>query len=148
MQKIKLTKGAFNNLLYNLVEMESRRDEILDEYLTGDLKEREEISAMLDDYIEFMNKIMGSFSVQQTAKNEMPFVVVGCRVTIEDVASKEQFEYCIIPPFKKEIKYCDATILSPIGKSILKKRKGECFSIQAPGGEFKYKILSIVYEEI
>lgn len=148
MHQISLTEGAFKNVLYNLVEMESRREEILDEYLSGDIKEREEISALLDDYIEFMNKTMGSFSVQPNANNELPFVMVGSRVTIQDTGSEDVFDYCIISPFKKDIGYSDATILSPIGKNILTKRKGDCFSIQAPGGEFKYKILSITYEEL
>lgn len=148
MRQIKLTKGAYSNLLHNLVEMEDKKTLIIDDQWVSDIKEKEEITLFLTDYLNMMADVAKRISVDTTTtSNEFPFAAVGCLVTIQEVNSDDIFAYKIIPPYKENIEFDDISILSPMGKALLKKGIGELISVQAPGGEFRYKILSINYLE-
>ncbi|HYH05061.1 MAG TPA: GreA/GreB family elongation factor [Bacillota bacterium] len=148
MSRIKLTEKAHRNLLYNLVEMESKKTLIVDQWAT-DLREKEEINGFFAEYFTLLDGVVKTKSIRvaATATNEFPFVAVGCNVTLQDIETESIIEFNIIPPYQEQIDFIDVSILSPMGKALLKKGQGELITVQAPGGAFKYKILSIIYLE-
>lgn len=147
MRQINLTERAYHNLLYNLVEMESKKTSFTDEQWIVDLKEKEEITQLINDYLFLLDGVVSKLAVEKDSNNEFPFVAVGCLVKIQDIDSKDIIKFKIIPPYKDKIQFNDVSILSPMGKALLKKTKGELIKVQAPGGEFRYKIISIHYME-
>lgn len=146
MSRIKLTEKAQRNLLYNLVEMESKKNLITDQWAT-DLKEKNEMDGFFTEYFNLLDGVVKKVGICATATNEFPFVAVGCKVTLQDVDNDSVIEFNIVPPYQEQIDFNDVSILSPMGKSLLKKCKGDIINVQAPGGMFRYKILSIIYLE-
>jgi transcription elongation GreA/GreB family factor len=143
MGQIKLTENAYHNLLHHLVEMESRQSLVEDEWVT-DIKEKEALSLFFHDYLHLMSDTINKISVQpDAANNEFPFAAIGCLVKIQDIDHGNTFEVKIVPPYQERIDFDDVSILSPMGKALLKKGIGECVHVQAPGGEYRYKILAI-----
>ena len=147
MSRIKLSKKAYDNLLQHLVEMESRKTAIVDDQWVTDIKEKSEITLLLDDYLKLMDESIHNIQVDTIADNEFPFVAVGCLVLLEDANNNDMLELRIIPPYKEKIEFDDVSILSPMGRALLKKAKGESISVKAPAGEFLYKIVSIKFSD-
>ena len=142
---IKLTERAFRNLLHNLVEMESKKSVIEDQWLN--LKEKEEATFFLNDCVNSLDNLVNNISTETTSNNEFPFATVGCTVILQEGDNEDIIKINIILPYEDKIEFGDVSILSPMGKALLRKEKGQFISVNAPGGEFRYKILSIKYSE-
>lgn len=145
MAKIRLTESAFRSVMDNLREIEDRKAQIMEENYLKNTRENQVIVLLLNNYLQLMRKTVSSIVIDPNSDNEFPFVAIGCQVTIEDLSNSNIFCYKIIPPFSENIEIDQVSIFSPLGKALLMKQRGESICIQAPGGKFWYKILSISY---
>jgi transcription elongation factor GreA len=142
-QPICLTRAAFNLLLANLQEIEEGFNEIIDEFFNKPSKETTGLKRLLHEYVRFLDSVLGNITIDANAANDFPYVVVGGEVVVEEVGSGETYCYRLISPHKNDIGFGEVSFLSPMGQALLLKKVNDRLIVEAPGGNYEYKILSI-----
>ena len=70
-------------------------------------------------------------------------VRVGTTVTLEDEQTKERFSYHLVGPEEADPQNGTLSIASPLGKSLLGKKKGEKFTLTLPKAMVPYKVIKV-----
>ena len=144
MEKILLSKEAFNLLIVSLIDIEENQTAFLDSYFPLPTKTREAMDSMITNYIQRMNETFERISVVEFSQlDNFPFVVIGSHIMVQELESQSTYEFQLITPSKSSINIGDISIFSPIGIALLLKEKNSIVEYDAPGGKFCYKILSI-----
>ena len=68
---------------------------------------------------------------------------VGTQVTLEDEQTKERFRYVLVGPDEADPQQGTLSLASPLGKSLLGKKKGERFTLTLPKATVPYRIVSV-----
>ena len=142
-EKVIITKSAYENLLAHLVDFEERKNNIINSYFPEYNKQRDEFEKLIDNYISTLDSVVKNVSFSEVSENEFPFVCLNSLVEIEDVEENEIFNYMLIEPEAVNTEHDCITILSPMGKALLCKKKGEVFAVNAPSGIYRYRVRSI-----
>ena len=150
-QKVLLTKEGYKKLKKELDEREGEIRTKLQETLNqmrkqGDLKENDGYSLAVEDFQNNEEKILEIQSTLENAdivaKGKTNIVDIGCKVTIECRSGKlKTFDIVGINeanPLELKISY-----KSPIGSSLMGKKKGAKLSINTPSGETTCTIITI-----
>ncbi len=147
-----LTKEKFEELTKELEQLKTvKRKEVAEslEYAKslGDLSENAEYhearenQASIEDRIAKLENILKTtviLSGEATGKAD-----VGSTVVIQKTSDKSEAKYKIVGSEEANIKQGKLSINSPLGSSILGKKKGEAVSVKTPGGMMEYKIVKI-----
>ncbi len=141
--KFALSKNIFENIVKHLVDLEDEKNKLMEEYFPEPTMERNEFRKLLDKYITQVDRLLKNTGVSENVDNHFPFVIIGSEVEVQDYETNDVFEFKIVPPFQGSAGNNDVSYLSPIGKSLLLKKVGDKAVVNAPGGEFCYKIISI-----
>ena len=83
----------------------------------------------------FNTKIVESLSTSET-------VEIGSKVTLE--TGKEKWTITITGPQEADPLQNKISASSPLGKAVLKKKKGEKVEVETPQGKIDYKVLDIL----
>lgn len=142
-QPIALTQDAFDTLLANLVELEEGIGEIIDVFFREPSKEAENLKKVLKDYVRWMDAMVKRVNVVATADNDFPYVVIGSEVVVEENGGSGTYNYRLVSPLKNKVDFNEISFLSPMGKAMLLKSVNQTFVVEAPGGNFEYKILAV-----
>jgi transcription elongation factor GreA len=70
-------------------------------------------------------------------------VSIGTRVRLLDLAAGGEVEYCVLGPADADISRNVISFESPLAKGMISRRASEEFSVETPGGERRFRILSI-----
>ena len=138
-----LSAEVFNNLRMHLAELEDVKYRLIDECFPEPSKERNEFEVFMAEYIKSLNHLLAKSGKAIAPESNLPFVVIGSEVEIQDLNDQEVYQHHIVNPLKNSIKPGDVSFLSPVGKSLLLKRVGDVIEVKAPGGVFKYRIKAI-----
>jgi len=68
---------------------------------------------------------------------------VGMRVTLKDLQTKEEVAYTLVGPDEADPQQGKLSIASPLGKSLLGKKKGEKFTLILPKTLVPYLVMNI-----
>jgi transcription elongation factor GreA len=68
---------------------------------------------------------------------------VGTRVALEDEQTKERVSYLLVGPDEADPQQGKLSIASPLGKSLLGKKKGEQFTLTLPRAIVPYRVINI-----
>jgi len=68
---------------------------------------------------------------------------VGMKVLLEDGQTKERFSYMLVGPDEADPPNGKLSIASPLGKSVLGKKKGEQFLLNLPKATVPYTVIKI-----
>ncbi len=68
---------------------------------------------------------------------------VGTKVTLEDEQTKERFSYILVGPDEADPQHGTLSIVSPLGKTLLGKKKGEKFTLTLPKALVPYRVLNV-----
>ena len=68
---------------------------------------------------------------------------VGVRVTLKDLQTKEEFAYTLVGPEEADPQNGKLSIASPLGKSLLGKKKGAKFSLNLPKSIVPYLVVDV-----
>ncbi len=68
---------------------------------------------------------------------------VGTQVTLEDEQTKERFTYRLVGPDEADPQQGMVSMASPLGKSLLGKKKGEKFTLTLPKAIVPYRIVNV-----
>jgi len=68
---------------------------------------------------------------------------VGTKVTLEDLQTKERFDYLLVGPDEADPQNGKLSIASPLGKSLLGKKPGDEFQLVLPKATVPYRVISV-----
>ena len=146
-----LTREGLRKLEDELQDLKvNRRQEIAQKIKEareqGDLSENAEYDAAKDEQrdiearIEEIEKIL---KYAEVAEVEQGVVNFGSEVSILDIDMDEVNTFKIVGSTESNILEGKLSNESPLGMAILKKRVGETVTVEAPDGNFDYRILDI-----
>lgn len=149
--KVLLTKEGFKKLQAELKKREGEIKKRLQETLNqmrnqGDLRENDGYSMAVDEFQnneEKISEIKGRLEKAEIIKKKSTNKVdIGCKVTVESQKGEKQTYYIVgageANPLEMKISYD-----SPIGSSLMNKKKGAKVVINLPTGEMAYTIIDI-----
>ena len=139
-----LSGGLKEILIKHLGEGEENGESLIEELFPSPTQEREELKQTLGNYI---NQLEDLVKTAHLIKNggDFPLVIIGSEVEVKDLVSAENLVFQIISPAGDLPGENGISPLSPVGKALLLQKAGAEVSVDAPGGTFHYKIVSISY---
>ena len=153
MSETYLTKAGLKKMHEELKVMQKQRRELVEEVdrarALGDLREngeyhaaREQLQHVTTRLIELESKLTNVRIIDglEVASGEAR---VGTKVTLQDVQAKETFAYVLIGPEESDPANGKLSIASPLGKSLLGKKKGEQFTLTLPNAVVLYRVVNI-----
>lgn len=147
-----LTKEKFKELQAELQDLISvKRREVAEQLehskSMGDLKENAEYHEARDSQAKLEARIS---ELENTIKNaEMlkhhkgDTVDVGSTVAIQKVKETEVHTYDIVGPEEADMTAGRLSHESPLGRSLIGKKKGDEFSIETPKGKVGYRVVDV-----
>lgn len=115
----------------------------------GDLSENAEYDAAKDEQrdieskIEELEKILKNAEVFDTDEIDAGTVNFGSEIVLLDVDMDEIIEYKIVGSTEADILRGKISNESPLGMALMQKKIGDKVTVEAPDGEFEYKIVDI-----
>lgn len=151
---IKITDDGLKKLEDELeyLKTEGRADiaeKIKDARGYGDLSENSEYDeakneqAKIEARIVEIEAMLKNVEIIEDVKGNAKSVVVGVTVKVLDEEYGDECEYRVVGSTEADPRNGKISDESPVGKALLGKKIGEEVIVEAPGGEFKLKILSI-----
>lgn len=118
----------------------------------GDISENAEYDAakdrqsMIEGRIGEIQGKLASAEVIDPASIKSETVVFGAKVTLIDLESDEETTYQIVGLDEADVKQGLISIMSPMARAMIGKRKGDNIVVQSPKGDREYEILSFEYK--
>ncbi len=147
MDEILLSQIVLGRLRTHLAEVENEKNRIFDQYFPEPSRERYDFEDLYESYIEKLDALVQNATKTDQYSSEIPFVTIGSTVEVHDLNNDENITYRIANPSIDTIGPGDVSCLSPVGKSLLLKKPGDKVDVIAPGGLFRYRILSVKLAE-
>ena len=155
MQKqVILTAQGLKQITDELEDLKSlKREEVAEKIKQarsfGDLSENSEYDeakneqAKIEARIVEIEAMLKNVEIIEDVKGNAKSVVVGVTVKVLDEEYGDECEYRVVGSTEADPRNGKISDESPVGKALLGKKIGEEVIVEAPGGEFKLKILSI-----
>jgi len=118
----------------------------------GDLSENSEYDAAKNEQAKLYGRIAEiedilSHAVIIEDENEANGLVgLGCKVTVEDVATGKQTTYQITGSQEANPMEYKLSDDSPFGRSVIGKAAGDTFTVNAPSGSYTMKVVEVLRE--
>jgi len=141
-EQVELTKQTYDNLIAGLVQVEEEKENLLNEFFPGEIKDRKIMVEIIGEYISQVSQLANNTKVTETADNQLPFVLIGSEVDLQDLDYNEATKLRIMLP-REDMDLDDASCFSPIGTSLLLKKVGEEVVVQTPGGVLRYRVNAV-----
>ena len=115
----------------------------------GDLSENSEYDeakneqAKIEARIAEIEAMLKNVEIIEDVKGKAKTVVIGVKVKVLDEEYGDESEYRVVGSTEADPKDGKISDESPVGKALLGKKLGDTVTVEAPGGEFKLKILEI-----
>lgn len=157
MNKVPLTVTGANKLRAELEELKSVvRPRIIAAIAEarehGDLKENAEYHAAREQQsfaegriAEIEGKLSNANIIDVTKMDANGKVIFGATVEIEDLDSEKVVTYQIVGEDEANIKEGRISVGSPIARALIGKEVEDVVTVNAPGGDIEYEILSVKY---
>lgn len=94
---------------------------------------------------EIQSRIAGA-EIINPAELKSDKVIFGASVELVDVEEEKKVAYQIVGPEEADIKQGRISILSPLAKALVGKKKGEIAEVKAPNSVKEYEILKVYFE--
>ena len=120
----------------------------------GDLSENAEYDAAKDEQrdiearIEQLETMLKNIEVVDEDEVDTGVVGIGCKVVVYDYEFDEEVEYDIVGSSQADIMNNKISDESPVGMALKGSKVGEEVLLEAPDGEFKYRVLDIKRQEL
>ena len=153
-KKVFLTKEGLEEVARELDDLKSnRRKEIASEIQAalccGDIEENAEYDrakneqSQLEEKISKLEYIVSNAELIDEKATSNDIVSLGSKILVKDSEYNEEIEYIIVgsvesDPFKGKI-----SNESPLGKSLIGRKKNDIIKVETPGGIVEYKIIDI-----
>lgn len=147
-----LTQEKFDELKVELEHLRRvRRKEVAEnlEYAKslGDLSENAEYHEARDEQAKIEERISQLESVLKVAEIVKPHhssvVEIGSTVTVQKKDDPKEKTFAIVSSEESDIEAGKISYRSPLGESLLGKKKDDTFSLVTPNGTMQYTVVSI-----
>ncbi len=145
MEKTIVSRPVYENIVKHLVDIEEEKNRVLEEYYYDMTSERLDFENLIDNYVINIDKYIQTAKIADTPENDCPFVTINSIVEVQDLTDNSVEKFQIISPFLSDHSLdgeC-ASYLSPIGKSLLLKKKGDKVIVETPMENIEYIVKSI-----
>ena len=153
-KEYKLTPERYQELQNELTYLKTDRDKEVTEMIKvargyGDLSENSEYDeakneqAKIEARIVEIEAMLKNVEIIEDVKGNTKSVIVGVKVKVLDEEYGDECEYRVVGSTEADPRNGKISDESPVGKALLGKKIGEEVIVEAPGGEFKLKILGI-----
>ncbi|MBM3253230.1 MAG: transcription elongation factor GreA [Candidatus Omnitrophica bacterium] len=154
MAKIFLTREGYEKLREELNFLRTVKRMEIAKHLEharsmGDLRENAEYDsakdaqAHLEKRISELENKLGNASLIDEEAIDKDRVLIGAKVTIMDLETKEECIYTLVSQEEADFSQNKISISSPVGKALLGHRVDEAVEVKIPKGTVRYKILKI-----
>jgi transcription elongation factor GreA len=137
---------------------QQKRPEIIQAIATaramGDLSENADYHAakdqqgLIESKIKDLENLLATGETPDSKHIDQDKIAFGAKVSLLDVQTKQRFVYELVGVYEADLKQQLISFYSPLGKSLVGKRRGEITQVELPNGSFKiYEILDIAYPE-
>ena len=115
----------------------------------GDLSENSEYDeakneqAKIEARIVEIEAMLKNIEIIEDVKGKAKSVVIGVKVKVLDEEYNEEQLYRVVGSTEADPRSGKISDESPVGKALLGKKVGDEVIVEAPGGEFKLKIIDI-----
>ncbi|MGI6280150.1 MAG: transcription elongation factor GreA [Acutalibacteraceae bacterium] len=151
---IKITDDGLKKLLKELETLKTEgRADIAEKIRVargyGDLSENSEYDeakneqAKIEARILEIEAMLKNIEIIEDIKGNTKSVVIGAKVKVLDTEYGDEAEYRVVGSTEADPREGKISDESPVGKALLGKKIGDEVIVEAPGGEFKLKILEI-----
>lgn len=153
--KYKMSRERYDEIARELDYLQTVRekevaDQIREARSYGDLSENSEYDEakteqgkLYSRIAEYKNLLENAEIVDSTASTDT--ISIGSHVRVLDMEFNEEEEYQIVGSQEANPAGGRVSDESPIGKALMGHRLGDIVTVEAPGGEFDYTILSVTY---
>lgn len=150
---INMTGAAFKAIISHLVDMEERKNEIINDFYPEISEERARFCYLIESYLKRLEGLVTKVKVIERPTRDrikeldyLPFVIIGSTIILEDLKSGNLCSYKVVSPYHVSKLHTDISYLSHFGKKLLLKKAGDEVSININGDENSFRIKSIRYE--
>lgn len=148
-QKIELTQEGYEEIIRELEELKAKYQPAVDRVALarsyGDLSENAEYQAAREDLSFLVSRIEELENVIAQAKvikhHTQSTIKIGSKVTLKHGSKK--LDYQLVTAWEADPLENKISSDSPLGKTLLGKKMGEKFSVEAPVGKQNYEILKV-----
>ena len=149
-----LSRERLNELEEELKELKTNGRKRMAERIAearshGDLSENAEYDAakdeqgMLELKINQMENMLARARVVDPNSLSNDEVHILAKVTVKNMNNNKTYTYTLVSPEEADIKQMKIAVTSPVGASLMGKKKGEIVAAKVPAGIIKFKILNI-----
>ena len=149
-----LTYAGLQKLEEELQELKvNRRREVAEKIKTakemGDITENAEYDSAKEEQVEIEHRIeeieaiLKNVEVIDTDDVDTKRINVGCRVKVRDLDLDEEQVFCIVGSTEANSLQGMISNESPVGRALIGAKARETVTVDLPGGQVQYKILSI-----
>ena len=116
----------------------------------GDLSENAEYDAAKEEQAEIearialVEKMLRNADVIDEEELDQDSISIGSKVKVMDMEFNDEVEYFIVGSTESDPARGRISNESPLGNALLGRKSGEVVTVDAPKGQFKYKVLEIV----
>ncbi len=152
--RLELTPEGHLKLSDELAQLKSGRPERAEAIAhaagTGDVRENAPLEAareaqgMAEQRISELEHHLSEATIIDESKAKSDVITIGAEVEVEsDIKTTGRKKYTLVSQAEADPLKGRISIVSPIGKALLNKAKGDKISVQTPRGKSTYKILRI-----
>ena len=152
--RYRMSQERLDTLKEELHYLETTREKEVAELIKearsfGDLSENSEYDeakneqAKIEARIVEIEAMLKNVEIIEDVKGNTKSVIVGVKVKVLDEEYGDECEYRVVGSTEADPRNGKISDESPVGKALLGKKIGEEVIVEAPGGEFKLKILGI-----
>lgn len=148
---ISLTQEGLEQLKKELKELkEVKRPEVIARIRSaqelGDLSENAEYQTAKEDQSFIEGRIQELESMLKSAKvieknHNTSTIGIGSKVKVD--IEGDVVDYEIVGPTESDIENNRISSESPVGRSLMGHKKGDCITVTAPGGDIPYRIIEV-----
>ncbi|MDO8555476.1 MAG: transcription elongation factor GreA [bacterium] len=149
-----LSENAFKQLKQELDLLVKKKRKDISERLEaaislGDLSENAEFKEAKEEQLNNETRIIELEDIINRAvivsqdKKTFPLIELGCTVKLQKDGSEEFCEYQVVGSTESDILNRKISNESPLGTSLLGKKKGETVEVVTPCGKIRYAIINI-----
>lgn len=153
-KEVILTPEGYRKLEEELEELKTvKRREVAERIKQaiefGDISENSEYEdaknaqAFIEGRILTLEKMLRNARVINEGDIHTDEVSLGSKVLLKDLEFGDEVEYSIVGTAEADPAQNKISNVSPVGKAILGKRKGEIVEVDVPAGKLRYQILDI-----
>jgi len=153
MSETYLTKEGLGKLQAERQSLQKQKRELTDEVskaaAMGDLRENSEYHAARERLQHVASRLaeldqkLTHVTIIDDLKVKAGEARVGTTVMLEDEQTKERFSYLLVGSEEADPQHGKLSIISPLGKALLGKKKGERFTLTLPKAAVPYRVINI-----